>query len=344
MNKYIFVFLYASSVVFGALPVVEQTPIATIRTPDSYLDDIPETSYIRFAGSRPRYSTCGAVSWAFGTHMLVAVNMQTDSIDTYRFDEDTYELSHVEKKTKRDGIALSRPEGLALTKNHRVFAIPNMKSGILQLYLSKKEELIFGPPSTSIQLSMLHGCNFSPDDRFVSVTSFERGGVIHTYKITTQQKRLSATKVHTLYNPYPALRPKSIAFSPNGKYAVVGYCKQLSDKPHDAEALLAVFRCNQKTGKFAKFPVSETRGLLSTETVQFHPDGRAVYAVDQVLDRVTVHSFNQATGQLGAWRTALQNPEASLSLCHGISIDSSGRFAAVANYGNDSVNIYRIIE
>jgi 6-phosphogluconolactonase (cycloisomerase 2 family) len=318
-------------------------PCAVAYTPDSVLQTPPPDSYVRYAGTRPRFSTCGGVAWLQGSRYILAVNMQTSSVQVYEFNKNSKTLVPVRGFSNRDGLTLMRPENICISKDESLIAIPNMSSGQLQIYNTAQDVFFHPTPLTTLQAYKLHGARFSPDTQFISYVGVGEQASISTSRLVKKKEQLCELFVQKIPNPLEPMRPKSIDFSSDGRFAVIAYCTELGCKKMPrSSAVLVSYHRDPETGKIDPSPISRLEGLASLETIAFYPDNSCILSTDQVNDRITAHLFDPTTGMLGESWTALQNPEAELSFCHGIAITADGKYVAVSNYGDDKVAVYEI--
>ena len=85
-------------------------------------------------------------------------------------------------------------------------------------------------------------------------------------------------------------------------------------------------------------------GVVSPEGMVFGHDDATLLVTDQVRDRVTVHGFDRATGQVTAGRVWLENPAAGLAFPHGLAQTADGRYLAVTSLGDDKISLFRCPE
>lgn len=318
-------------------------PCAVAYTPNSVLIDPPPPGYLRYAGDRSRYSTCGGVCWFQGNRYVFAVNMQSSSVEIYAFIEDPCSLTPVCHYSNSDGIDLLRPESLSLSKNEKYLVIPNMRSGKVNIY-EVDPEFYFKPvPIASIQDNHVHGARFSPDCNYLAYTTIGNDAKICIHQIVTNSEGpLSFLLSQTFKNPFEPLRPKSIEFSHDSRFAIIAYSSQVGSQPGNSKAIIASYKFDVIEGKIDSNPISVVEDLISAETVSFSTNSSNFSVVDQITDRITIHEFDIETGQIGKQYVALENPDAQLNFPHGISFSENGKYAAVSNYGEDKVNIYSI--
>lgn len=319
----------------SALIALHQAPCAVAYTPNSVLRGNLSKTDIRYAGNRPRYSTCTGVSWFQGSKYLAAVGLQSGTVQTYTFDG--FRLTPFVCFDNRQGILVDRPEGVAFSFDERYAAIPNMKSGKVNIYETNVKTVLNPKPISSWQDDRVHGAAFSQDGTLLAIASWSS---VKTFAI---KGGLFSALVQTIPCAYVGLRPKNLDFSPDGRFLAVSYSTAQSSEKKVTRACIAAYRFDPATHFIDPKPVGELFGLVSAESLIFSPDGATLLAVDQVQDRVTAHHFDTKTGRIEGTYIALKNPEAQLSFPHGMSISRDGKFLAVSNYGDDKVTVYDIL-
>lgn len=329
----------------AAAIIIDPIPIAIAYTPNSILEN-PPPGEIRYAGNRPRYSTCTGTSWFSDNNYLATVNLITSSIQIYHFDETSHSLIFHQAFDNSHGLNLYRPENLSFSKNCRLLAIPNMGSGNINIYEVDSTTFITNcpeRPSHIIRDKKVHGAQFSHDGNYLVYVSLEDKGGIYVYKITRDNEgKLRLILSQKMDNYFYPMKPKSIDFTCNDQYVVIAYSEQLSNRVGTSNAVLASYQFDSNKGKINPIQLSLIKNLLSTETVIFYPDSSVIFAVDQVEDKITAHDFDIKTGKLGRSWIVLKNPESQLNLPHGLGISSDGRYLAVSHYGDDKVSVYII--
>lgn len=317
---------------------IQQKPVAAIQTPDSILKKPPKTQ-VRHAGSRKRYSTCTGVNWIHGSDNLYAISMHTSTIQYYRFDPVKNQLKLVHNHKNSQRLGLKRPENLAISPNEKWMAIPNMPSGKVQIYAIDKDNGLCQTPLKTIQGHLVHGVRFTPNGKYIGWVELNPGSKICFAKIFQNAKGKTVIKNTQVFkNPFKGLVPKSLDFSKDERFVVIGWCVQLKKKQGSENGLVASYRFDSKRGIMETKPVSLVKGLSSVETLVFPPKTNCFFTTDQIHDRIIGFPFNQETGAIGAPWTALQNPDAELSFPHGISF--SDKHVAISNYGDDRVTVY----
>lgn len=99
---------------------------------------------------------------------------------------------------------------------------------------------------------------------------------------------------------------------------------------------VAVFRQDWETGDLT--PVGDPDPAVDPSYLALHPDGRHVYAVSEAADGIVwAYDFDTATGALT--RVGEERSTHGSAPCH-LSVDPSGRWLAVANYGSGTVSVH----
>lgn len=315
---------------------IEQVPYSIVYTRNSVLTESLPESAIRYAGTRPRYSTCSGVAWFNADTKLFAVNMQGSFLDFYQVTPKKNCVKLVTRFTNRDGLDLSRPENVAISKDQKLLAISNMTTGETHIYKTDKKKGIIPTPIKTIKGSQTHGVSFSPTGQYLVSSRLDSMGVC-IYEISGQPILIASLGL-----PFYPLKPKTASFSLDGRYLVVGYSSQLSEVPIESRAIVVVYEFDRSLGSINPDPVCYSEKASSIETLAFHPDYFSFFTTDQVNDRVYGHVFDPVTGQIGASWIALEKGDSYLNMPHGLSFASSGKFLAVSNYGDDKITVYRV--
>lgn len=326
---------------------IHPKPFATIISPNSLLNEkgkhVPE-----FVGFRSRYSTCTGVFWYLGDTQIGVANFLDHSIQSYHFDKENNLLTPTQYL--KEGLNLHHPENLALSHNGKILGVACNGTGRVHLF-KVKDGSITSKPFSSIGEKgdlKLHGMAFSPADKFMSYVTLDEPGVIQVYSVVNKNEKYTFHHTDTFSNPMQPLKPKSIAFSPDGEFVAIGYCVRIvRNQKNPGNGVIASYRFDKVSGTIDRYPVSVldiNDGILSVETIIFHPSGKFLITSDQMNDRITIHDFNQVTGEINKKWKCLQNPESELSFCHGIAFSHDGKVLAVTNYGDDRIALYRVHE
>ena len=129
----------------------------------------------------------------------------------------------------------------------------------------------------------------------------------------------------------------SIVVSPDNRYAYtadLGLDQVLCYKLDPATAKLT-----PNTPAFAKTPAGAGPRHLT-----FHPNGKRLYVINELLNSITVFDYDSATGALTEKQTIPTLPKdfTGTSYCADLKITPDGRYLYGTNRGHDSIAAYRI--
>jgi WD40 repeat protein len=309
-------------------------PVVICFTPDTILPQLVDTLPV-YAGKRSRYATCSGVQWLLDSSHFATVGLLDRKIRVYSMDEQGACLQQVFSHPE-----LNYPEKLAFSPDGSSCVICNAGS---ICFFPVRENKVIEKTSYIIRQkngSIVHDVAFSNDGRYFSYVTLDPQGTIHLCK---KEKELYEV-VQTLASPVLPLKPKTIAFSPDCKFVIIGFCLTVSQQVStESRAVLAVFSFDSTRGEIGKFPISQSSWMGGLEGLALSPDGTTIYSADQVCDTIMSSSFNASTGEVGSAEVALSNPESRLSFPHSLSFSPNGKFLAVTNYGDDKVTIYKTI-
>jgi 6-phosphogluconolactonase (cycloisomerase 2 family) len=129
--------------------------------------------------------------------------------------------------------------------------------------------------------------------------------------------------------------PSSVAVAPNGRFVYVG---------HDGSGI-AVFSIETTTGILTRIDADPgTAGVQNVASsrpyaVAIEPSGRFAYVVQSGgFNRVAVYALDPESGGM----TGTGNLVATASVPRVVTVEASGRFVFVANYGSNSVSVFRL--
>ena len=112
-----------------------------------------------------------------------------------------------------------------------------------------------------------------------------------------------------------------------------------------ADAIFA-YKLDPATGGLiaAETPLTKTKPGAGPRHLAFHPDGRRLYAINELDNTVAVYDFDSATGRLVERQVISTLPEGfkGTTFTADLKITPDGRFLYGTNRGHDSIAGYRI--
>ena len=148
-------------------------------------------------------------------------------------------------------------------------------------------------------------------------------------------------------NPHAPLKPKSVAFSPDGRFAAIASTLNatLDRNDHRPIGMLAIHRFDAEQGVISGDAVAALRSpdasLSTLEMTAFLPtipgEPYRILAANQGSDVVAVFAFDPEGPRLVLTGIFLSG----LSFPHGLDVSADGKFVAVTNYGDDTLWICR---
>lgn len=323
-------------------------PVAILHTPGSVLAR-PRTAaeFPYFVGQRPRLATCGGVAWFHGFH-LATLNLLDNAIHTYRFDPRI--RAFLPLQTLAGLCGLARPENFAFSPAGDLLAVTNSVGGTVIIYsVDAETHAINTTPVGAIKCGdhiAPHGVSFSPCASVLLFSTAEHPGSVRCSRIVRGIGGAIETQpMQEVVNKFSPLRPKGVAFSPDGRFVAISYGCNAQTKAHqDRAGFLAVHAFDSRTG-CSPNPVSISGGDLAlrcAEDVNFLPDSSHMVVTDQANDEGIAVAFDSNTGAIGRKKITIRNPRAQLSFPHGNAVSPDGRYLAIANYGDDKVTVYEL--
>ena len=111
---------------------------------------------------------------------------------------------------------------------------------------------------------------------------------------------------------------------------------------------IMVYKLDLEAGKLLPndVPWADTKAGAGPRHLDFHPDGRHAYVINELDSTVTAFDFEPEAGTLRAMQTVSTLPEgfAGTSTCADVHVSPSGRFLYGSNRGHDSIAIFAIDE
>ncbi len=319
-------------------------PIATAQTPNSILAD-PSTYTIRYFNGRGRYATCGSVAWFHGEY-IATVSLLGRALNTYHFDKENGTLTLFQ--SLRHLPSLAGPECAATSPDGRLLAVADMTKGTVTIFaINQETHLVDVQPLTVIHHpndSKAHGVCFSPCSRFLAYTTIDSRNFVRLYRIERNQENVHAEPFQNVENKQRWLVPKGVDFSPNGRYIAVCYGPNASaTRKQRTGGSLHMYAFDDEHGIDLKSRSvgSKQLALVGPDDVKFFRCGSHVILMEQGTDEGAVVEVDQETGAVGQRVAALTNEYSQLSFPHGAGFTDCGTYLAIANYGNDSVSIFK---
>jgi len=311
--------------------------------------DAPDLNRYRplAVGGRARRATCSGVAWFCGHHLAV-VNLYGQHLRVYRFQpgdgvsDKAPRLDLLHERTQ----GLSYPEDVAVAPNGRMLAVTHSMTNDVGVTLHAVDPVSLAPNAAGKLLRRgpyFHGVNFSPDSRHLAFTEIGPTGYVEVIRVGSFFRRRTCL----LENRHAPLKPKSVAFSHDGRFAVIGLSMNASEQAGDvvSGAMLSIHRFDATRGVIESEPVAESRDVgvwpAGLDICAFLPplpgQTYGVLTTNQAADMVTAFEF-----RLGDRRLAFVGVfQDGLAFPHGVDVSADGNFVAVTNYGDDTLRIVR---
>lgn len=327
---------------------IKTSPITISETPICFFNDkiLNNKKYRPFLiGQRYRYSTTGAVSWFTknNSNFLVTGNFSDHKINLLQFDEKNNTIKLIQKIENING----HPELSDISNKEKLYAISCSPQNIYIYKILENTYLKLYKHFFLNDAGYIHGISFSPDTKFLACTFIGKNEnqYIKIYELEyNKNSKLNIKQKFLMKNSYVPLSPKTIRFSPNGKFIAISYALFCGTECNKDLGALAIYEFDNTKGTLSNTPIffSDSLELSNPDDLAFYPDGSHIFISNQGNDKVYIFEFDQDTGQLGKNVFTLSNTAAEISFPHGIAISHDGKYLAVTNYGTDTTNIYSI--
>jgi DNA-binding beta-propeller fold protein YncE len=331
--------------------------LTNLMRPETVLSHVTERSILdapdlnRYrplaVGGRARHATVSGVAW-FGGHHLAVVNLYGEHLRVYRF----HPGDAVSGKAPRLDLLHERtqglcyPEDVAAAPNGRMLAVTHSMGDDFGVTLHAVDPASLAPKAPGKLLRRgpyFHGLSFSPDSRHLAFTEIGSTGYVEVMRVGSFFRRRTCL----LENRHSPLKPKSVAFSKDGRFAVIGLSLNAAEKAGDvvSGAMLSIHRFDAARGVIEPEPVAESRDLgiwpAGLEICAFLPpmpgQTYGILTTNQAADVVTAFEFRPGDRCL-AFAGVFQD---GLAFPHGVDVSADGDFVAVTNYGDDTLRIVR---
>jgi 6-phosphogluconolactonase (cycloisomerase 2 family) len=181
---------------------------------------------------------------------------------------------------------------------------------------------------------------FTPDGRHLAVTEIGSPGFVSVMRTA------SGERTCFLENRYEPFRPKSIAFSPDGRFAII--VRGLNVSPTAAAlmpgGMVSVHAFDMAGGVIASEALAELQGqstsFVYVDMCSILPTASSapyrLLVANQGINEIVAFEFDPEHRTLALAGHFL----AGLSFPHAVAASADGRFVAVTTYGDDSLHIF----
>lgn len=312
--------------------------INRIFTPNSILNNKENFVPINI-GNRPRYATCTSVCW-LDNNTLISLNLYGDKIVVYNFNEEKNEFTIIQQIENKDGAELSMSEHFSLSPCKKFLAVcGDVPKSCVNIYLIDK--VINPAPIYTIKdKSLIHNVRFNPNGKYLSYITFDNKESIKIFNIRHNNNEIEINNILIRENEYKSIRAKAINFTKDGKFVVICYGTAAMDSKHSINSMIVSYYFKEDGTIGGK--ISEIEGNISPEDIIFINDDNNILISDQANDKLINYKFNKINGEIGSIEEVIENPLASLSFPHGMSMSDDNKYLAVSNYGDDNFNVYKL--
>jgi 6-phosphogluconolactonase (cycloisomerase 2 family) len=298
---------------------------------------------------RVRLATCSGVAW-FHHSCLATLNLASGSIHVYKFDQDKQELALIQALENQ--AHLSTSSELAVSPDGRWMAVSRSFEGTVFVYaIHPQKHTLSASPIRSFSMPgdwYVHGVCFSPDGRTLAYMTIDKVSHLRVcqFDVNAEGDLPDITVRQSIRNSFGRHKPKSAAYSPDGRFLVVVYSPNAGARrwPFNRRSRLAVFSVQSDRSLRSKpiFTAGDEFATACPEDVCFYPSGDRILISNQSNDTLVELGFNRATGELGPVLSFFAKSHAQLSFPHGVSMTDDGRYLAVANNGDDRVLLFAL--
>ena len=345
-----------NAIAASAAPDRTKHAVAELGTPEMVLSHRMERSildapnlrdFAPFAvGDRRRYATCSDIAWFPGPYLAV-VNLYGEHLRIYRFDHHggpgraPARLQLLHEITE----GVPAPEGVSVSPDGRLLAIGHSLTEEIgvSLYPIDPDSLLPGARERVCRGSAngaFHGVTFTPDGRHIAVTEIGHPGFVAVMRTALGERTC------LLENRYAPFRPKSIAFSPDGRFAVIvrGLNVSLTAAALMPGGMISIHPFDMASGVIGSEALAELQGqstsFVYVDMCSILPRAAGapcrILVADQGIDEIVAFDFDPGNRTLAFAGHFL----AGLSFPHGVAASADGRFVAVTTYGDDSLRIF----
>jgi 6-phosphogluconolactonase len=210
------------------------------------------------------------------------------------------------------------------------FAVEDRKTGALKL-LNYKESKGRGPSYISIDKTGRYVLDANYGGGYIEIYSLAADGSLDQQTAFVQHEGSSVHKRQD--KPYAHW----IRTDPANKFALV------ADLGTDK---IVVYRFDEKTGKVTtnEPAFAKLNGGSGPRHLAFHPNGRWLYAVQELSNEVVAFKWDAAKGELTQFQQVKTLPAdfTEPSTAAEIAVRQDGRFLYTSNRGHDSIAVYSV--
>lgn len=323
-------------------------------TERSILNSPNISDYVPYSvGGRMRRATCSGVAWFRGYHLAV-VNLYGCHLRIYRFhpNDDSAKVPARIECLHEVSVGIEVPEKVAVAPDGTLLAVASAWSEVSGVSLFSIDAQSPNPsagceiirPGSKKSGHAFHGAAFTPDSRHLAFTEVTEPGYVEVVSVVSTKREQTCS----ITNRLAPLKPKSIAFSHDGRFAAIamGYNGTPNHQSLPTGGMLMIHRFDSASGVIAPEPLAELKGegrsLATTDMCTFLPATSGKYysiaVVDQATDAILAFEFDAKKQTLvvaGVFADGLSFP-------HDVAVSADGQFVAITNYGDDTLRIARI--
>ena len=210
------------------------------------------------------------------------------------------------------------------------FAVEDKKTGALKL-LNYKESKGRGPSYVSVDKTGHYVLDANYGGGFIEIHSLAADGSLDQQTAFVQHE---GSSVHARQNkPYAHW----IRTDPTNKFALV------ADLGTDK---IVVYKFDEQTGKLAPNdpPFAKLNGGSGPRHLAFHPNGKWLYAVQELSNEVVAFKWDGRKGELTQFQQVKTLPAdfTDPSTAAEIVVRNDGKFLYASNRGHDSIAVYSV--
>ncbi len=320
-----------------------QKPILVHRSEASVLDQTERQDLVPFViGGRSRMATCSGLSWIDNNHLAV-VNLFGCHLRVYSVEEQMDAPGVALKLLHEHTDAIFYPENVAISRSGGQVAITHSQSERHGVSVQSIHHSDLKPGKVDMlrRGTGFHGADFSPDGHYLMITNVGEPGYVEVVKTA------GGECVCRFDNRLAPLKPKDARFVGDTNLVVIAYGPNARrDASEIAGGMLCLHVCDLASGTVDPEPVSVwhdsnkiTIALESCAVCRTPGSDRfMLLCADQGTDSLYSFSLDPASHAIEFQDTF----STDLSFPHSVAVDPDGRLAAVANYGDDTIRIFKV--